>query len=189
MSTVRADHTATLLQDGRVLIAGGGPGNDLASADLYDPSRALSAPPGRCPLVAWVTPRPCFKTARSSSRVATAKTAPTPRLGRTIRPQVGHVHPDRIDVTVREWQTATLRSDGQVLITGGAGVSVAPGTTALAELYDPKSGTFSSTGSMSTARYMQTATLLSDGRVLIAGGNGGVGSLSMSLDSAELYTS
>ena len=54
---------------------------------------------------------------------------------------------------------------------------------ASAELYDPKTGTFSPTGSMTTARVEHTATLLPDGRVLIAGGIMG----STVLASAELY--
>jgi hypothetical protein len=37
-------------------------------------------------------------------------------------------------------------------------------------LYDPKTGTFAETGSMSSVQRLATATLLSDGRVLIAGG-------------------
>jgi acetyl-CoA carboxylase carboxyltransferase component len=52
-----------------------------------------------------------------------------------------------------------------------------------AELYDPKTGTFSPTGSMTTARSSHTATLLSDGRVLIAGVYAG----SVAQTSAELY--
>ena len=54
---------------------------------------------------------------------------------------------------------------------------------ATAELYDPKTGTFSPTGSMATARELHTATALSDGRVLIAGGWDGLSTLA----SAELY--
>jgi hypothetical protein len=76
--------------------------------------------------------------------------------------------------------TATLLSDGRVLITGGM---TGGGAVASAELYDPKTGTFSATGSMATSRYGHTATLLSDGRVLIAGGWNGGGNVA----SAELY--
>jgi len=56
--------------------------------------------------------------------------------------------------------------------------------SASAELYDPATGTFSPTGSLATGRYYQTATSLSDGKVLVAGGWGGGNSLA----SAEIYT-
>jgi Galactose oxidase, central domain len=52
-----------------------------------------------------------------------------------------------------------------------------------AELYDPKKGTFSPTGSMTVARAAQSATLLADGRVLVPGGQNSAGPLG----SAELY--
>jgi serine/threonine protein kinase len=77
--------------------------------------------------------------------------------------------------------TATLLSDGRVLISGGYNDSEALST---AELYDPKAGTFSPTGSMAAGRKDHTATLLSDGRVLIAGGRDSSGRV---FDSAEIY--
>ena len=82
-------------------------------------------------------------------------------------------------------QTATLLSDGRVLIAGGYDSPFV--SLASAELYDPKTGTFSPTGSMTTGRAVQTATLLSDGSVLIAGGSDSLGSLGDPLSSAELY--
>jgi hypothetical protein len=88
--------------------------------------------------------------------------------------------------TRRLFQTATLLSDGRVLIAGG-GKDIDT-TVASADLYNPKTGKFTATGSMATARGSHTATLLSDGRVLVAGGSvvpgGFVGSF---LASAELY--
>jgi hypothetical protein len=81
--------------------------------------------------------------------------------------------------TGRDDHTATLLSDGRVLVAGGGDGSEA---VASAELYDPKTATFSPTGSMATGRDDHTATLLSDGRVLIAGGGGGLPDAS-----AELY--
>src|SRR4051812_20744899 len=85
----------------------------------------------------------------------------------------------------RSGQTATLLADGKVLIAGGW-IPEGTGTTARAassaELYDPSTGTFSRTGDMTVSRQGHTATLLADGRVLIAGG----GNLAP-LTSAELY--
>ena len=84
----------------------------------------------------------------------------------------------------REGQTATLLGDGEILIAGGSDLS---GSLSTAELYDPKTGTFRSTGDMTTPRQGATATLLADGRVLIVGGYvGGYGSTTW-LSSAEVY--
>jgi hypothetical protein len=58
---------------------------------------------------------------------------------------------------------------------------------ASAELYDPKTGQFSPTGSMGTVREVPTATLLPDGRVLVAGGDDGSSTNFSPLASAELY--
>jgi hypothetical protein len=66
--------------------------------------------------------------------------------------------------------TATLLSDGRVLIAGG--FSGAGGVTAESELYDPAGSRFLNTGSMHIAREFFTATLMSDGRVLMVGGFG-----------------
>jgi hypothetical protein len=78
-------------------------------------------------------------------------------------------------------QSATLLSDGRVLIAGGSLHDWDSNTTSAldsAEVYDPKVGKFTAIGSMTTRRLHHTATLLSDGRVLIAGGGDA---------SAELY--
>jgi Kelch motif len=87
-------------------------------------------------------------------------------------------------IEARTGHTATLLSDGKVLVAGGriGPDGHAPATSA--ELYDPSSATWSATGSMHDGRSGQTATLLPDGRVLVAGGSsGGDGSLA----TAELY--
>lgn len=70
----------------------------------------------------------------------------------------------------RALHTSTLLNGGMILITGGANLRAASTVTASAELYDSNAGTFSATGNMQTARAEHTATLLNDGRVLIAGG-------------------
>jgi hypothetical protein len=78
--------------------------------------------------------------------------------------------------------TATLLSNGQVLIAGGYGAANE------AELYDPTTGTFTATGNLTTPRWYHTATLLNNGMVLLAGGTGTNGSGPVFyLDNAELY--
>lgn len=63
----------------------------------------------------------------------------------------------------RAWHTATLLNSGKVLIAEGS-------ADATAELYDPATGPFAPTGSMTEVRNQRTALLLPDGRVLVAGG-------------------
>ena len=148
MHMARSSATATRLQNGKVLIAGGGNTSDpfaeavYASAELYDP----------------------FTGKFSNTGSMTA---------------------------ARADHTATLLEDGRVLITGGWGCSHPnscshmSGSTveilASAEVYDPGTGKFSPTGSMATSRQVATATLLQDGRVLVAHGTAGVNQF------AELY--
>src|SRR5712671_708324 len=88
----------------------------------------------------------------------------------------------------RMGQTITMLRDGRVLITGGARNIGFRSELASAEIYDPSTGTFATTGSMRTPRKGHTATMLRDGRVLIAGGGrGGMPGGYISYDTAELY--
>jgi len=82
--------------------------------------------------------------------------------------------------TARIYHTAIPLNSGKVLVTGGIGSG---GDLVSAELYDPSSGTFSSTGGMATGRYLHTATRLHIGKVLVTGGTGSSGYLA----SAEVY--
>ena len=101
------------------------------------------------------------------------------------------------DMTSRRvWHTLTALPNGMALAAGGETDSCAgngctfAGSVASAELYDPTAGRFSPTGNMAVARETHTATLLGDGRVLMAGGvsYGGIGIFGGSLASVELYT-
>jgi len=71
----------------------------------------------------------------------------------------------------RLYATGTVLPNGEVLVVGGSyrGTFVQYGLTS-AELYNPSTGTSSSTGSLNTGRYSHTATLLNNGTVLIVGG-------------------
>jgi hypothetical protein len=91
--------------------------------------------------------------------------------------------------TARYQHTATLLADGRVLVVGGLDrregfENAVFYTNATAELYDPKSGTWALTGSLHDARFQHTATLLPNGKVLVAGGNT---TYNVALTSAELY--
>ncbi len=86
----------------------------------------------------------------------------------------------------RTQHTATLLLNGKVLVAGGRIGPDMDGATTSAELYDPGTGTWTATGSMNGARDGHTATLLPDGRVLVAGGSHG-GLFEDSLLTAELY--
>ena len=81
---------------------------------------------------------------------------------------------------------AALLQDGRVLVVGGGydPMRGAYQARSSAELYDPVAGTWSSAGKMSVGRYRFTASLLPDGRVLVAGGQR---ELEL-FDSAEIFT-
>jgi hypothetical protein len=88
--------------------------------------------------------------------------------------------------TPRALHTAVLLHDGRVLICGGTSDANIGGVLASAEIYDPVAGTFTPTGSMKVARQGHTATVLSNGQVLVAGGSQNIGFRS-ELASAEIY--
>ncbi|MGD1073074.1 MAG: hypothetical protein ABSB15_23390 [Bryobacteraceae bacterium] len=90
-------------------------------------------------------------------------------------PNSGLVTPTGNMNTARTDQTMVLLPDGTVLVAGGQvlGLNVANRGVSSAELFDPTSGTFNPTGNMLAGAFGQTATVLLDGTVLMAGGYGG----------------
>jgi N-acetylneuraminic acid mutarotase len=81
----------------------------------------------------------------------------------------GRVNPAGTLVTPRTQHTATMLSDGRVLVAGGRSQS-ATDTLSSTELFDPVSNTWKPGPAMGTSRAGHTATMLSDGRVLVVGG-------------------
>jgi hypothetical protein len=196
MSALQEFATATRLNDGRVLVAGGDDaGGLLAAAELYDPATDTFSKTG-----SMLKPREfAVATLLADGRVlivggidhagvaADAElydpaTGRFSSAGNTLAP-------------IGEGATATLLLDGRVLITGGdarspriapdatANVTLEPEPTAAAEFFDPATGKFTSAGSMLTARAYHTATRLADGRVLLTGGT----TSTLITPSAEIY--
>ena len=110
--------------------------------------------------------------------VATAAVDPSLSSAANIS-VVGHgFRPTGDMVDARSGHSATLLPSGKVLIAGGDAAfffSYYYGNSPLntAELYDPSSGAFSSTGKMAAQRSFHTATLLMSGKVLVVGGSTG----------------
>lgn len=128
MATARDNHTATLLPNGNVLVAGG----STATAGIFGLTTVVLA----------------------SVEIFNSSTGTFSVTGNML--------------TAREGATATLLSNGTVLLTGGKNLAGTPISSA--EIYDPITGAFTSTGSMITAHVGHTATLLGNGKVLVSGG-------------------
>jgi hypothetical protein len=188
MTTGRVDFTATLLNNGKVLLAGGASSaNILASAELYDPATGAFTPTG-----GMSQPR-FFHTATrlNNGMVLMAGGFGPSGSGSTLAsaelydPATGSFSVTGSMNTGRYYATATLLNNGEVLITGGTGSNLA--LLSSAELYDPASGTFTLTSSLQFGRVDHAATLLNDGEVLITGGYGVINSVNEVLSTAELY--
>ncbi|MCI0624041.1 MAG: hypothetical protein L0387_20705 [Acidobacteria bacterium] len=169
--------TATLLADGRVLIYGDGgfghPAFYTQRTELYDPLAGTFAPTGQL-FPRWMDAYTTTVLLDGTVLVAGGDddSFTYPVGGAAIYdPSDGERTPIGNMTAARASHTATLLSDGKVLIAGSG--LVGGGGLASAELYDPVTGTFAAAANMTTSRYRHTATLLRDGTVLIAGGETG----------------
>ncbi len=182
LNTARLYHTATLLNNGTVLIAGGydSNGNTSASAELYNPATAT------------FTPTLSLNTARyrhtatllndGMALIAGGEDSNGNALASAelYNPATGSFTLDGSLNTARILHTATLLNNGTDLMAGGYGSGA---YLTAAELNDPATGTFTPTGSLNIGRYLHTASLLNNGLDLVAGGYNSSGYLA----SAELY--
>jgi N-acetylneuraminic acid mutarotase len=184
MNTRRAAHTATLLPDGKVLVAGGfDDGTSSASTEIFDSAKQL------------------FTTAANMSVARSGHTGTLLSNGKVLiaggyngnylataelyDPATNTFTPTHAMTSARSGHVATVLPNGKILLAGGVGT----GWTFLssAEIYDPATNTFAATGDMMAARESHTATLLANGKVLIAGGHRGRRPSLTIYSSAELY--
>jgi hypothetical protein len=176
---IAAGFTATRLANGKVLIAGGSDSTGLVpAAELYDPSTGSFTVTG-----SLNTPRfGHTATLLPTGEVLIAGGANGNYLASAelFNPSTGTFTPTGSMKTTRQFFTATLLSSGEVLVAGGENSNAVAPFISSAELYNSSTGKWTSTGSLNTARYNHTATLLNNGEVLIAGGG-------VHLASAELY--
>jgi N-acetylneuraminic acid mutarotase len=177
MTTARQGAAATLLQNGEVLVAGGGNSTLLSSSELYNPATGK-----------WTT--------TGSGPAGSSKDVLLPN-GDVLALTTGGIT-ELYNPAAGSWSTSarfadigafsvTLLDTGKVLLAGGLTYSPRPThSVASASLYDPATGTWQATGTMTTPRDNQNAVLLQSGRVLVAGGVD-IGTPSKGLTSAEVY--
>lgn len=183
----RTDHTATLLQSGKVLVSGGLDPGDYGAFDteLYDQTTGKWSVSGRNNkehafghtatlllngdvLITGACTQGNYCGSGSSVEVYNPATGTWSITGGLNIRRLSH--------------TTTLLPNGKVLVAGGFLV----GSLVTSELYDPDTGTWSFTDNLNTPRSHHTATLLPDGKVLIIGGFVGGSASSGILDSVEL---
>lgn len=252
MGTARANHTATLLANGKVLVAGGynqDMSGGIASAEVYNPATATWSGTG-----SMATPRESHTAsllasgqvlvsggnldfldgAVGSTETYDPKTGKWTTVGRMMTSRSSHVSvtlndgsvivaggeygnqagsnplamTDRFNPNLGSWNpvgdmqvaqgaishiagrafhTATMLSDGRVLVAGGFGYIADFTQTVIlqtAEIFDPATGTWTLTGNMNQARAQHAAVVLADGRTLVAGGY----DFGPPLASAELFS-
>lgn len=183
LAVARGAHTATLLSDGRVLIAGGNGafGGYINSAELYDTATGSSK----------------LTSVMSSARAWHTATLLTNGEVLIVGGFDGNNYLasteiyDPLNATWRTnsslnegraYHTATLLNDGRVLVAGGMNAASSSQFLTSCEIFDPTSGAWTIVGSLNTNRSSATATLLPNGQVLVAGGYN-----SNAILSAELF--
>jgi hypothetical protein len=183
MSSARHAHTATLLSDGRVLVAGGYFGGPTVT-ELFDASSGTWSTTGT------LSHRRGYHAAvrhlDGTVLVTGGHAGGSPFADSELyQPGTGTWSAAGSMSVGRNQPSATILQDGRVLVAGGADTGFGAGcgcTYNSADLYTPGVG-WSAAASMGTPRLVHTATRLSNGKVLVAGGWTG----SATTASAELY--
>jgi len=190
MSTPRQGHTATLMSNNKVLVAGGANGSTpTATAEVFDPAtgtfggtQSMSSPRQLHTAIQL----PTSSNTTSSGRVLVAgglNGNVSQTVAQLYSPTAGTWGPATALNTARHQHTATVMSNGQVLVAGGVFVNNnTPTVLQTAAVWNPGTsggGTWTATGNMAVARRSHTATLLStsnsmlNNKVMVVGGNTG----------------
>ncbi len=170
MASPRRNHTATLLANGMVLVAGGtgANGTSLQTAEVFDPATGSWSSVGE------------MVVARAHHSAAALPDGRALVTGGGGLDWDDSASTEIFDPTTSTWAAAssmasprrhhltTALPDGKVLVTGG--FHEYTGILSAAEVYNPATDVWLSAGSMSAGRYLHTATLLKTGLVLVAGG-------------------
>jgi len=188
MAEQRHGHSATVLPNGTVLVAGGYDSVRSATAELYDPISGTWTSTGSLPepfLGHSHVLLPNGTVLIAGGDVPSGPGAAGSAHAAVYDPAMGTWTMTGRMNTARLGQAASLLFDGHVLVSGGkVDGGLTAGTFASAERYDPATGTWTPVADIIAARSGHTSTLLPDGRVLVAGGADGNGD---PLASAELY--
>ncbi len=198
MNAARFAHLATLLPNGplagKVLVTGGLDENYIteSSAELYDPNTGLWVNTGSMAIARyWDSPSPTTLPDGSILIVG----------GTTCCPYHWFNEAELYDPISQTWtptstkvtkanEATVLLPDGLVLVAGGVkGTQPTSTNVADAELFNPATGTWAATASMSTDRALHTLTLLTSNQALVAGGTSGGWGVCNDLTTAELYDS
>lgn len=178
LKTPRVNHTATLLSNGRVVIASGETGSTsvvtaISSVEIYDPTSRSFDNEGTMIMprsnqtatllangtILFAGGQDELGNALSSAEIYDPATSTSVLTGPMTTPRIS--------------ASAVALDDGRVLIAGGSNGSDPLGSV---DIFDPSSGTFSSMGSVSKVSGALTATRMLDGRILLAGGDASSGS-------------
>jgi hypothetical protein len=203
LHTNREDQTATLLNNGEVLVAGGfsvtTTGSAVTAAELYNPATGKWTPTSsmnaaRAGGNATLLPNGDVL-ATSGFGIGTENGGPFAEL---YTPATGQWSPainglpslyGCSGVLACFGSSATLLGDGDVLVAGGdAGLASNSHSSSEAVLYNPTANSWTTTGSLNVSRLFQTASLLQNGQVLVAGGESFAKHAPTGVVSAELYT-
>jgi hypothetical protein len=190
----REEQTATLLKSGLVLVAGGAVnGVPIVSSELYNPATGTWAVTSSLHIDRAAAAAVLLTTGPNAGQVLVAGGCTSNCLDATTtaelyNPTTGTWKLTGSLSTARAFFTLTKLANGLVLAAGGCTALDINGCTTVtnsAEIYNPATGSWTHTSAMVTGRATQTATLLSNGAVLVAGGANAAGD---ALASSELFT-